>query len=607
MFTKDQINEVSREIGNILRSTQMFSPTTVSKSITMAAYMLYKSSRLNTVPTYDDFKNHTIITSRSTVSAIRLLVNKESWNKLISLLHKYSPDLFRLVVLDNAADEFSTPESLIKLASKLLNISPFDRVIDIGCGTGTFLSSIAMSMPTATFYGCELELVASEIARIRAEVIAEDYPRISFTIDSFDAFVLGLERNDFTFTKVFSNYPFGMMASSGSGAGYLEYITGKAPEIRRVRSADWLYNYLAIEMLADDGKAVVVMPDGGLFNNLDKDIRKYFIEKGWIEAVIKLPERLFAYTGIGTNLVILSKGNKTIRFVNASHIYQQERRIRTFSEDDVDEIVQMSREDSDYSTVVSNADVLKNDAILLPTDYLKVSDVLMEKLPHVPMSTVTEAVLRGAPMNAKELDSLISQDETDYQFLNLSNIHDGRVDNELPYLVEISEKNRKYCLQNDDLILSKNSAPFKVAVAKTSGKQIVANGNLYVLRIDKEKILPYYLQAYFQSNSGQRALDSISNGTVLKSISVDALRKLEIPVPEMAVQKKIAEALERKVQELALLEKKINRVRRQLGGMFEEMMEEALVGDNAYMIAEERIAEDIASKSCTVAQTEGVD
>lgn len=575
MFTKEQINEVSWEIGNILRSAQSFTPQTAGKAITMAAYMLYKASKEKSVPSYIEIKKSTFITSASTVSAIRLLVNEESWNNLIPLLEKYSSDLLCASVLNNAADEFSTPESIISLASRLLDVQGNDRVADIGCGTGTFLTSIALSMPTAILYGCERDLVAGEIARIRAEVIAETHPDINSTIESFDAFVLNQEKNHSgSFDKVFSNYPFGIMAKNGTGAGYLEYVSGKAPGIKRVRSADWLYNHLAVEMLADGGKAVVVMPDGGLFNNLDKDIRNYFVEQGWIEAVIKLPERIFTYTSIGTNLVVLSKGNERIRFVNASHIYQQERRIRTFSDAEVDEIAGMCSSDGEHSVEVENEVVLKNDAILLPTDYLKVTDKLMEKLPFVPLSTVTEAILRGAPMNAKELDSITSQERTDCQFLNLSDIRDGRVEDDLPYLTEISDKNSRYCLQEEDLILSKNSVPFKVAVARTDGKKIVANGNLYVLRLDKEKILPYYLQAYFQSDSGQRTLEGISNGTVLKSISVDALRKLKIPVPDMAVQRKIADAFEQKMQELAALEKKMKRVRRQIGGVFEEMIED---------------------------------
>lgn len=586
MYSREQIKEASYEIMNIMRSSQLFTPDTMGQSVTMAAYMLYKASKANKGAhspqiSYEEIKYHKFIPSPGTVSAIRLLVNEESWNALQSLLEKYPADLFKAVVLDNSEDMHSTPESLIRLAQSVLDIKEKDSVADIGCGSGNFLISCALNTPGAAYYGCELSITVGEIARIRAEILKEYHPETDFNIESFDAFVLNRER-DYRgkFSKVFSNYPFGMMARGGTGAEYLEYVTGQAPEVKRVRSADWLYNHIAIEMLDDGGKAVVIMTDGGLFSNLDKDIRTYFVEQGWIEAVVKLPERLFNYTGIGTNLVVLSKGNKYIRFVNASHIFQQERRIRLFSDSDVETIVEMLGTDGDYSVAVDCEDVLKNDSELMVTEYLKVADKLMEKLNPVALSSVTETVLRGAPLNAKELDALASQEETDYQYLMLQNVHDGRVDTDLPYLTEISEKNQKYCLRDEDLILSKNSAPFKVAVAKTGKKQIVANGNLYVLRLNKEKILPYYLQAYFQSESGQRALDSISNGTMLKSISVDSLRRLEIPVPAMELQKKIADEFEAKIQELAMLENRMKRVRRVLGSVFEEIVEDTIKEEN---------------------------
>ncbi|MBR0410018.1 MAG: N-6 DNA methylase [Eubacterium sp.] len=588
MYSKDQIKEINYEIAYILRTNQQMSSDTVGQSITMAAYMLYRASKTykgdvsNASISYEDIKNHKLISSKRTVSAIRLLVREEAWNALIPLLDKYSADAFKNVIFDNTEDMHSTPNSLIRLAQRVLNIDDNDSVADIGCGSGNFLTSTALATQRASYYGCELSITASEIASIRAEILKEDNPHIDFSIESFDAFVLNQEK-DYSgkFSKVFSNYPFGMMARSGSGAGYLEYVTEQAPKVRRVRSADWLYNHLAIELLTDEGKAVVIMPDGGLFNNIDKDIRAYFVEQGWIESIVKLPERLFNYTGIGTNLMVLSKGNKSIRFVNASHIFQQERRIRVFSDSDVEAIVRMLDTDGDYSVAADCNTVLKNDSDLMVTSYLKIADKLVEKLNSVALSSVTETVLRGAPLSAKALDELTSQEETDCQYLMLQNIQDGRVDADLPYLSEISEKNRKYCLRNDDLILSKNNAPFKVAVVKVGKKRIVANGNLYVLRLNKEKVLPHYLQAYFQSESGQRALESISNGTVLKSISVDALRKLEIPVPPMDLQKKVADEFEAKIHELAMLENRMKRVRRVLGSIFEEIVEASIEERNS--------------------------
>ena len=48
----------------------------------------------------------------------------------------------------------------------------------------------------------------------------------------------------------------------------------------------------------------------------------------------------------------------------------------------------------------------------------------------------------------------------------LANIQNGIIDDKLPYLSSIEPKYEKYCLKNNDLILSKNGYPYKVAVAR---------------------------------------------------------------------------------------------------------------------------------------------
>ena len=54
------------------------------------------------------------------------------------------------------------------------------------------------------------------------------------------------------------------------------------------------------------------MSQRALINSIDTEIRKYFIENGFIEAIISLPERIFFETGIKTSLVVLSRDNSKL-------------------------------------------------------------------------------------------------------------------------------------------------------------------------------------------------------------------------------------------------------------------------------------------------------
>ena len=55
----------------------------------------------------------------------------------------------------------------------------------------------------------------------------------------------------------------------------------------------------------------------------------------------------------------------------------------------------------------------------------------------------------------------------------------------------------KYCIKNNSLVISKNGAPVKIAVASVEeGRKILANGNLYVIELDETKVNPYFVKDY---------------------------------------------------------------------------------------------------------------
>ena len=59
--------------------------------------------------------------------------------------------------------------------------------------------------------------------------------------------------------------------------------------------------------MKESGKAVAIMTNGATWNSSDKKIRKFFIENGYVEAVISLPAKLFNGFAIPTTLIVFSK------------------------------------------------------------------------------------------------------------------------------------------------------------------------------------------------------------------------------------------------------------------------------------------------------------
>ena len=188
-----------------------------------------------------------------------------------------------------------------------------------------------------------------------------------------------------------------------------------------------------------------------------------------------------------------------------------------------------------------------------------------------PFSSVIKRITRGAPCNAKELDEMSSDVPTDIQYLMLANIRKGQIDSDLPYLKDLNPKYEKYCVSTNNLILSKNGFPYKVAIPTVGeGKRILANGNLYIIEVDEEKANPYYLKVFFESEQGIAALKSITVGTAMLNIGVEDLKNLEIPVPSLEVQNRIALKYLAKLDEIKILQMSLDKAEMELANIFNE-------------------------------------
>lgn len=100
--------------------------------------------------------------------------------------------------------------------------------------------------------------------------------------------------------------------------------------------------------------------------------------------------------------------------------------------------------------------------------------------------------------------------------------------------------------------MTKNGYPYKFAVVNVpEGKKILANTNLFVIELDEEKVDPYYIQAFLESDVGMTMLKRISVGSALFSISLEGLKKMMIPLPSLEEQKVIASDFQNKVHEIA--------------------------------------------------------
>ena len=420
--------------------------------------------------------------------------------------------------------ECETPQSVIKLANEILQISN-DKVADFCSGIGSFLVSAIEKSPESQFYGTEIVRDVKEVSAIRTELISD---RVKIEQKS----VLNIKDN-LMFDKIFCDYPWGIKAKDSIGSNEaLQAIYDEIPEVQKVAAGDWIFIINVMNHLNKNGKAVISVSNGVTWNGGNNTIiREKFIKQGFVEAVIALPQNLYLNTGIACSLLVLSRNNKNIRMIDATEMVSVGRRQNILSDENISEIVELLNTDDKNSRLVSIEEVAENEYVLNPSRYLQQETCCKKN--GVLFETVIKNITRGAQIKASVLDEIVSDKPTNMQYLMLANLQDGIISDELPYLKGIDSKYEKYCIKNGSLVISKNASPVKMAIASVQeGNKILANGNLYVIELDEDKINPYFLKAYLESENGKAALSRVAVGATLLNLPVEGLKKVIIPLPD---------------------------------------------------------------------------
>ena len=135
------------------------------------------------------------------------------------------------------------------------------------------------------------------------------------------------------------------------------------------KKADLMFVQHMIAVLKADGKMATVMPHGVLFRGgEEKEARKHFIERGWLEAVIGLPAGLFYGTGIPACILVVNKkgaaDRKEVFFINADREYREGKAQNFLRPEDIGKIVHVYRQRQDvdgYARLVPISEIEAED------------------------------------------------------------------------------------------------------------------------------------------------------------------------------------------------------------------------------------------------------
>lgn len=457
-------------------------------------------------------------------------------------------------------------EGMSKLLLNILDIKDNEKVLNLYSNIGDFLIESSLDNPNATIYGndgkcydipiLKTSLFSNNIKILSRESIQEKMDKIFLN--------LSLIPHYYQKKKVLK------VVEVDNRKGITEEYRNRCidelkieNEILKDASLEWLINILSINQLNDNGKAVCLVERSILFDKENKNIRKYFIENGYIETIIFLPKNILIPYPSRLVLIVFSKENKKIRFIDAYNfgklekIKEEEQDINKLSDNDGDKIIDLlNREDDDkvciskeienYAEENYNLVVVKNIELFI--------EILEESGHGTPLKAFTERIIKGS----QAIEEFRTDEKSQNIYLSISDISDGLIDfeNIETYLKKVPESQEKFCLKNNSILLSKYRSSPKLAVAQIpNNMKVIPSGNFIIIEVNEEKLNPWYLTAFFSSPFGSQKLIEVSAN--YSTLSVKKIEDITLQLPSIEKQEEIGKKYRESLKKIEDIKKKL--------------------------------------------------
>lgn len=577
-------DEIRQKTINIFRTSMKgyIGITDIQDVITCISFLFWNSkfnaktdmNKLTNNNEYDSFLQKSTKENQDFVwnvcNYIRGCMVESDLKSICEYLNQYSEEQIINIICDDyslySRYNISTPKTVNDLSRKILEVNNNgNKVLDICSYTGNFLVDYALNDIEKYYTGIEINHHSNIVAQAKLNAL-----KVKNNLICKNIFDYKFEEK---FDKVFCNFPFGIKLEQKD----LDSINKKHNifdfEFTNRYSSCWAFVNSAIESLSNDGKAVVVMNNGGLYKMPDKIYREILVKKGLLEAVISLPEKLFVNTSIPITLLVLSRNNKTVKFINAEGFVENNINRSNITNINVDSIMNeyLSEKNTDFTKIVDLEVLENNNYSLYVPNYMEVEKIEIKNPKK--LQDVCIDIARGYQVSSNEINQYSdkTKGENEYKIVNITNVNDGSIDNELTTIYTNDNKYDKYLLRNKDLLVSSKGTLSKFAVVELSNNErLIPSGNFTVLRLNNNIIDPYYLKIFFESNKGTAIINSIKSGGVLPAINIGQFKEINIPVPSIEEQRKIVNRYLAKNDEINILKMKLKKLEDSLSDIANE-------------------------------------
>lgn len=485
-------------------------------------------------------------------------------------------------MLDKYNYSLSTSQSVAELVYRLLNIKEDDMVFDLGSDYGQMLTyfyqrTVEDNIPLSGLYGIEKEEDRSKISNLLLAILSDSSEKCS--VKNGDA----LRQEEFSRFDTYNNvydkaYCFvnANLYNTIKSDSFYSYLY-RGVEFNESYQEQWVYIDRLLYGLKDDNSRAIALVAGKSLMQTDKNqFVRSLLGSGYIEAIITLPQGVLSFGG-QSYLVVFSKNNREVKIVNADEdkFVRKNENYSSHSpgygpqeapyELNVEMVLDLYNSKNDLNCRSIPAKELENFfSCLIPESVFRNYDPMPLKSGEtITLSDVAE-VLTGTQYTIKQFTT--STEPTGYQILTSSDIHDGTIDyDHLTYIKNDKNLSEKVFVKPNDVIITTKSTKVKVAVVLgTTKNQIVVSGGMIIIRPNRKKLNPLYLQMFLECEDGQKSLQTLQTGTTIMNLSPKMVANLKIPATGIEVQ-------DAKANEYLICQQSIRRLQDQIENLEMEM------------------------------------
>ncbi|WP_027120055.1 N-6 DNA methylase [[Mycoplasma] testudinis] len=468
----------------------------------------------------------------SILRAIEKILNSFDFKNL----HK----LFELAsVRNNSRENFFLNPSLLDLVFKLLNLEKGDKILNLWSGTGDFLlnlvhKSIKDKLKFDSLVGVESNVNNYYFLQMAMSCVSQD-SKINWDIKNQNP----LNELNSTYNKAFCFPPIKLKIANSNEPIYSKLISGY--EFPKNINSEWCYIDNLLSKMTGNQRAVVFVYPSLLYAASDRQYRKLLIGNKLLEGIIELPNNLLLNTGININLLVFSKKNEKIKYVDAKNLYEPSIRSSKWTELKVNEIMKLY---NDKPVQADSVNLLNNNdwdisRVIFKEQSLNQGDELGS------LSTI----FTGIQKTAKDFESLDNLDKATYELLKPTDITNDLIDWEhLTPIGDLDPKLEKYVLHYGDVVLTSKSSATRIAVIDHEPKiKLLATGGMLVIRSDQKLLNPFFLKAFLTSEKGRKSLELLYKGSIIVSINAKDLSSIKLPKIDIEKQNKLTAIYKEKI------------------------------------------------------------